>query len=207
MRVRTTTLGLGIALVLTSAFATAASAQEPTAAEKYCTDKGGNVVELKPTLQPDTDAKVELAGTIHVCQFIKEEGDNVTQVVVDLETLHSEKPTLAGFAYTAKVPSSNSGTAGSNPAASYCPDDLGGTESFGTASSGSWVGALDPGMEAGDAEPLSDTITLCVFADRSAIDDWALLYHSEGTVRGENLEKVMRYPYKDAPSNPFTAAS
>ena len=207
MRARTTTIGLGIALALSTAIATAASAQDQTAAEKYCTDIGGNVVELKPYLQPDSDAKVELAGSWNVCQFIKQDGDSPTQVVVDLQTLHAEKPTLAGFAYTAKVPSSNSGAAGSNPAASYCPDDLGGTEMFGTASSGAWVGALDPGMEAGDSEPLGNTITLCVFADRSAIDDWALLYHSQGTIRGENLEKVMRYQYKDATNNPFSTDS
>jgi hypothetical protein len=162
-------------------------------------------VELKPYLQAGTDAQVELAGSWSVCQFIDQEGDSPTQVVVDLETLHGENPTLAGFAYTAKVPSSGSGAAGSNPAASYCPDDLGGTEMFGTASSGAWVGALDPGMEAGDSEPLGDTITLCVFADRSAIDDWALLYHSEGTIRGKDLETVMRFGYADAASNPFSS--
>jgi hypothetical protein len=207
MRGRTTTVGFGIALLLTSAFATTAGAQDQTEAETYCTDNGGNVVELKPYLQPDSDSKVELAGSMNVCQFIKQDGDSPTQVVVDLQTLHAEKPTLAGFAYAAKVASSNSGAAGSNPAASYCPDDLAGTEAFGTASTGSWVGALDPGMEAGDSETLGNTITLCVFADRSAIDDWALLYHSQGEDRGENLEKVMRHQYKDATSNPFSSGS
>jgi hypothetical protein len=207
MRVRTTTIGLGMALVLASAFATAVSAQDQTEAEKYCTDKGGNVVELKPVIQPGTDSQVELAGSMNVCQFIKQDGDSPTQLIVDLQTLHAEKPTLAGFAYAAKVPSSNSGAAGSNPASSYCPDDLAGTEAFGTASSGSWTGALDPGMEAGDTEPLSDTIDLCVFADRSAIDDFALFYHSDGTIRGVNLEHVTRFQYKDSTGNPFSSGS
>ena len=132
-----------------------------------------------------------------VCQFVSQEGDNPVQVVADLSTVHSKNPTLAGLAYMAKVPSSNSGPAGSNPASSYCPDDLGGTEMFGTQGNGAWVGALDPGMEAGASQPLGDSIVLCVFADRSAIDEWALFYHSTGEVRGTDLTSVMRYQASD----------
>ena len=150
MRAHSTTTGLGLALVLTATLATTAGgATEPMAAGQYCTDQGGDVVELTPYLQPGSDAEVELAGSMDVCQFISQDGDSPTQVVVDLATLHSKKPTLAGLAYLAQVPASGSGVAGSNPAASYCPVDLAGTEAFGTASSGAWVGALDPGMEAG----------------------------------------------------------
>ena len=208
MRARSTTTGLGLTLALTAALASVASgATEPTEAEQYCSDNGGNVVELTPYLQPGTDAEVELAGSMNVCQFISQDEDSPTQVVVDLTTLHSKKPTLAGLAYLAMVPSSDSGTAGSNPAASYCPDDLAGTEAFGTAASGAWVGALDPGMEAGDTEPLGNTLSLCVFADRSAIDDFALFYRSAGTDRGIDLTTVMRYqPGDDAP-NPFISGS
>ena len=205
MRARTTTTGLGMALVLASALASAVSAQsEPTQAEKYCTEKGGNVVELKPYLQPDSDAQVELAGSMNVCQFISADGDSPTQLIVDLGTLHGENPTLAGLAYLAKVPSSNAGAAGSNPASSYCPVDLAGTEAFGTASSGAWVGALDPGMEAGAEEPIGNTVNLCVFADRSAIDDFALFYHSDGTIRGIDLTTVMRYQPTADSTNPYS---
>jgi hypothetical protein len=182
----------GAALLLSLASVASVAAQE-TDADAYCTEHGGNVVELKPYLFPDTDQQVELAGSLYVCQFIKQAGDNVEQLVVDLDTLFSEKPTLAGLAYRSKVPSSNSGPAGSNPAASYCPDDVAGTEAFGTAASGAWVGELDPGMEAGDAEPLSDTVVMCVFADRSAIDEFGLFYASQGIVRGADLATVMRY--------------
>jgi putative hemolysin len=176
------------------------SAQSESDAEKYCESSGGQVVELRATLWPDTDDSVELADAMNACQFISQDGDNVNQLVVDLKTLYSEKPTLAGLAYLAQVPSSNSGAAGSNPASSYCPDDLGGTEQFGTSGTGAWVGALDPGMEAGDTEPLSDSINLCVFADRSAIDDFGIFYASDGTYRGVDLSTVMRYqPGDDAP--------
>ena len=202
MRARTTSLGLGLALILTSALATTVSgATDPSDAEQYCTDKGGNVVELKPYLYPDADQQLELGGSLNVCQFISQDGDSPTQIIVDLTTLYSEHPTLAGLAYLSKVPSSDSGAVGSNPAASYCPDDLGGTEQFGTAATGAWVGDLDPGMEAGDSEPLGKIVNLCVFADRSAIDDFGLFYASDGTVRGIDLSTVMRYQLsEDSPA-------
>jgi putative hemolysin len=208
MRPRTPAVGYGLALALTFGTTVAVSgATDSSEAQQYCSDKGGNVVELKPTLYPGTDQQVELGGSLEVCQFISQDGDSPTQLVVDLTTLHSEKPTLAGLAYLSKVPSSNGGAAGSNPAASYCPADVGGTEQFGTAAAGSWVGALDPGMEAGDAEPLGDTITLCVFADRSAIDEFALFYASDGTVRGVDLSTVMRYQLSEDSPAIFGAGS
>ena len=192
-------IGMVIALGLLATPA-AMGAEAADAAQQYCSDQGGNVVELKPYLYPDSDNQFELAGSLHVCQFISQDGDSPTQLIVDLATLHSERPTLAALAYLAKVPSSNSGAAGSNPASSYCPDDVGGTEAFGTAAQGAWIGALDPGMEAGDTEPLSNTVNLCVFADRSAIDDFGLFYASDGTVRGIDLTTVMRYqPDDDTP--------
>jgi len=198
---RTLGISFGVAAALVVAVAPVAngSGHDSDAAE-YCSKQGGQVVELTPTLYPGSDDQVELGGSLHVCQFIAEDGDGVTQLIVDLTTLYSENPTLAGLAYLARVPSSSSGPAGSNPASSYCPEDLGGTEAFGTAATGAWAGALDPGMEAGDTEPLSDSVDLCVFADRSAIDDFGLFYASDGTVRGIDLSSVMRYqPDGDTP--------
>lgn len=198
---RTQGIGLGIAMAMTLAAAPAAMAAESQSdSEKYCEKQGGQVVSLRATLNPDSDNAVKLGDHMNVCQFISQDGDNVEQLVVDLTTLYSEDPTLAGLAHLSKVPSSNSGAAGSNPASSYCPDDLGGTEAFGTAGNGAWVGDLDPGMEAGDTQPLGDSINLCVFADRSAIDDFGLFYASDGTYRGVNLADVMRYqPDGDMP--------
>jgi len=198
---RSQSLSLGVAIALTLAVAPAAlGSSHESDAQEYCTQQGGQVVELKPYLYPGDDNQIELGGSMNVCQFISQDGDNVTQLVVDLQTLYSKNPTLAGLAYLSAVPSSNSGAAGSNPASSYCPDDLGGTEQFGTAAMGGWLGDLDPGMEAGDAEPLSDTVDLCVFADRSAIDDFGIFYASDGTYRGVDLSSVMRYqPDGDMP--------
>lgn len=209
MRIRRTyTVALGVALAATSVVAPAAlGSGHETEAEEYCTKQGGQVVKLTPYLNPDSDDRVELGGSMSVCQFISQDGDNVDQIVVDLTTLHSKKPTLAGLAYLAQVPSSNSGAAGSNPASSYCPDDLGGTEAFGTMGAGAWVGELDPGMEAGDTEPLSDVIDLCVFADRSAIDDFGLFYASDGTIRGVDLSSVMRYQADDSSPEVFGSGS
>lgn len=198
---RTNGITLGVAVVLALATAPTAIGADATDAEQYCESQGGHVVELKPYLFADTKDRVELAGAMNVCQFISQQGDNPVQTIVDLNTLYSEKPTLAGLAYLAAVPSSSSGPAGSNPATSYCPDDLAGTEAFGTAATGAWVGDLDPGMEAGDSQTLGNTVNLCVFADRSAIDDFALFYASAGTVRGVDLSTVMRYqPGDDTPA-------
>ena len=205
---RTQAISLGTAIVLTLAAAPAAiGSSHESDAEEYCSTQGGQVVQLKPSLWPDSDNAVELAGSMNACQFISQDGDNPEQLVVDLQTLHSEKPTLAGLAYLAQVPSSNSGAAGSNPASSYCPVDLAGTEAFGTAAQGSWVGELDPGMEAGDAETLGNTITLCVFADRSAIDDFGIFYASDGTYRGVDLSTVMRYQPDDSTPDVYATGS
>jgi putative hemolysin len=203
MRIRQT-LGTGVAVAAASvmALATLATGASETAdAEAYCGEQGGNVVALTPYLLPGSDQQVEMAGPFHVCQFISEEDGNPVQIAVDLLTLYSEQPTLAGIAYLSKVPSSDSGAAGANPAPTYCEEDLGGTEAFGTSASGAWVGELDPGMEAGATEPLGDTIVMCVFADRSAIDEFGLFYASQGIVRGKDLSTVMRYqPDGDLPA-------
>ena len=194
-----------VSILLLVTMATPAAGADESDAEAYCSSQGGDVVELKPYLFAGSDGQVELGGSLKVCQFITMDGDNAMQVVVDLTTLYADHPTLAGLAYLAMVPSSNSGPAGSNPASSYCPDDLGGTEAFGTEGTGAWVGALDPGMEAGATWPLGDTISLCVFADRSAIDDFALFYHATGETRGTDLTTVMRYQADDATPTVFDA--
>jgi putative hemolysin len=195
MRIRQT-LGTSVAAAAAAvlALATLATGASETAdAEAYCGEQGGNVVALTPYLFPGSDQQVELGSIFHVCQFIGEDDGNPTQIAVDLLTLYSEQPTLAGIAYLSKVPSSDSGTAGANPAPTYCEEDLGGTEAFGSSAAGAWTGSLDPGMEAGATEPLGDTISMCVFADRSAIDEFGLFYASQGIVRGKDLSTVMRY--------------
>ena len=157
-------------------------------AAAYCTEQGGSVVERTAYL--DTNAApadwVELGQRIQLCEFSTGEGDTASSVSVDLVTLHSEQPTLAGLAYLAQVPSSNAGPAGANPAIPYCQTDLGGTTRFGTSSAGG--GWVDPSRPDG-----SQILNLCVFADRSAIDDFGLFYRSAGEIRGVDLSTVMRY--------------
>jgi hypothetical protein len=36
-------------------------------------------------------------------------------------------------------------------------------------------------------------MSLCLFADGSAIDEWGITYYSDGTVRGADLAAIMRY--------------
>lgn len=202
-RVRGLGFGFAVALVLAMTPVAAGASDESSdesSAEQYCQDQGGTPLEVQPYLFPESDNQVQLHGSMKVCQFVSVEDDDPAQLIVDLGTLYSEKPTLAGLAYLAQVPSSNSGPAGSNPAASYCPNDLGGTEQFGTSATGAWVGDFDPGMEAGYSQPLGNTVDLCVFADRSAISDFGIFYASEGIYRGVNLAEVMRYqPDSDTP--------
>jgi hypothetical protein len=192
------------ALLAASAAATLALVSAPVAAQDsgqsdaaaYCESVGGTVVKRQATLNADGDESswVRLGEAFDTCMFTSGEGDSASQITVDLHTIYSEEPTLAGLAYLSAVPSSNSGAAGSNPASSYCPDDVGGTEAFGTAGTGGWV-IEDPGM---DIQYL--VVNLCVFADRSAIDDFGLFYHSAGEIRGIDLSTVMRYqPGEDMP--------
>jgi hypothetical protein len=36
-------------------------------------------------------------------------------------------------------------------------------------------------------------VSLCVFPDRSFIDEFGIFYYADGAVRGADLSKVMRY--------------
>ena len=149
-------------------------------------------MDLRPYLNAGQPDQVRLASKLEACRFSSGDGDATTQITVDLVTLNSKQPTLARLAYLAQVPSSDSGVAGSNPAASYCPNDLGGTEQFGTSTSGGWIDKSQPEG--------SQVVDLCVFADRSAIDDFGIFYAPSGDVRGVDLSTVMRYqPDGDMP--------
>lgn len=185
-------------LVLASTPAAAQDSSDGTSnAEAYCESQGGVVIKRQATLNAYGEAStwVPLGESMNTCMFTSGEGDSATQISVDLHTLYSENPTLAGLAYLAAVPSSNSGVPGANPAYSYCTNDLGGTLVFGTTGTGGWV-IVDPGM---DLQYL--VLDLCVFADRSAIDDFGLFYASAGEVRGADLSTVMRYqPGADTPA-------
>jgi hypothetical protein len=155
--------------------------------ETYCTDKGGMLVPRVATWNTNADPSqwLELAGRWTLCEFESGEGDSATRISVDLTTLSSTEPTLASVAYLAAVPASPTDPPGSNPGTSYCVNDLDGSSSFGnTAAGGGWVD---------QSQPVFVVMDLCVFADGSAIDEFGLFYHSDGTIRGADLAPLFAY--------------
>jgi putative hemolysin len=157
------------------------------AAERYCTDQGGQLVDRIAAWNTNADPSqwLELAGRMRLCEFEMGQGDTTTRISVDLVTLYSEEPTLAGLAYLSKVPATlpNDGT---NPAAYNCMEGLAGTSQFGNTpgSGGGWTDKT---------QPVFVVMSLCMFADGSAIDEWGITYYSDGTVRGADLATKMRY--------------
>ena len=65
-----------------------------------------------------------------MCRF-QADDEAKSRIYVDLSTLSSPEPTLAGLAYLSKMPM-RSVTGGANPATLYC-QDLGGSSGFGSA--------------------------------------------------------------------------
>jgi len=141
-----------------------------------------------------------LAGSTTMCRF-QADDEAKSRIYVDLTTLSSQRPTLAGLAYLSKIPMP-SVTGGANPATLFCKN-LGGSSTFGSAGAagGGWVAKDDPD---------DVVVALCVFPDLSFIDEWGLAYHSDGTIRGTDLATAIEYqpaslppvfPTADASSN------
>ncbi len=63
---------------------------------------------------------------------------------------------------------------------------LDGTSQFGNtpASGGGWTD---------ETQPVFVVMSLCMFADGSAIDEWGITYYANGDVRGADLATKMRY--------------
>ena len=165
----------------------ASTGSDLDAARAYCEDSGGAALTAHPAYgtNSDRDQWLPLAGSAELCRFEDGEpgADSTTSIYVDLNTLSSELPTLAGLAYLAKLPPQVPETPSANPATFNC-SALGGTSQFGDgASGGGWYT---------DDRP-DEAIGLCVFADASFIDEFGILYYSDGTVRGADLSTVMRY--------------
>lgn len=174
-----------------SAPGTPSSAGGAGAAESYCTEKSGAVVTRYPTYNTNNDSRqwVRMRGSLDFCEFTA--GDK-SHIVISLDTLYSDQPTLAALAYLEKPPAQPSRTPSANPSSLYC-SQLGGSDLWGGENSlagGGWVSD-----KSGDP---FQVMTMCVFPDLSMIDSWGLTYHSNGTVRGIDLATVLRYN----PSNP-----
>lgn len=138
----------------------------------------------------DETSWLQMAGDTAVCRF-QTDDEAKSRIYVDLTTLTSKEPTLAGLAYLSKVPMP-SVTGGANPATGYCSKELGGSSTFGAvgAAGGGWVAKDDPD---------DVVVALCVFPDLSFIDEWGLAYHSNGEIRGKDLTTVMQYQTGELP--------
>jgi putative hemolysin len=155
--------------------------QSNTAATDYCTENGGQVETRYPFYGTNNNNPLQLSGSLEACTFTAEDG---SRILVGLDTLYTDQPSLAALAYRAKAPlDTGDAPASANPSSLYCTQ-LGGTDTFGgiNAAGGGW--ALQGG---------ADVISLCVFPDLSVIDSWGITYYSEGTVRGADLNDLLRY--------------
>lgn len=174
---------MGIAMLLVVG-CTAAGGQSATAdgteAADYCTQSGGAVETRFPFYGTNAADPLQLSGSLDVCTFTA--GDS-SRIMVALDTLYTDQPTLAALAYRAGTPIEGGGAPSANPSSLYCTQ-LGGTDSFGgiSAAGGGW------GLADG-----SDIISLCVFPDLSVIDSWGITYHSDGTIRGADLTSLFRF--------------
>ena len=111
--------------------------------------------------------------------------DGTTRISVDLTTLSSAEPTLAAIAYLSKIRTTSPPQVGQNPAQWSCANDFDGTAAFGnTAAGGGWVD---------ESQPVFVVMNQCVFADGSAIDEFGLWYHANGTIRGADLAPLFAY--------------
>jgi putative hemolysin len=153
--------------------------------EQYCEQSGGQVQGRQPFWNTNGDQAqwLALAGSATMCRF-QADDEAKSRIYVDLTTLSSTEPTLAGLAYLSKVPMPSS-TGGGNPATAYCSTELNASSSIGGgAAGGGWVNTTDPD---------DVVVSLCVFPDGSFVDEWGLAYHSAGDVRGKDLATVMKY--------------
>jgi putative hemolysin len=150
------------------------------AAATYCTASGGEVETRYPFYGTNQDDPLRLSGSLEVCSFT---ADDDTRIIIGLDTLYTDEPTLAALAYRAQTPMEPSRTPSANPSSLYCTQ-LGGTDTFGGVGSAGGGWGLDDG---------ADSLALCVFPDLSVIDSWGITYHADGTIRGADLDELLGY--------------
>lgn len=164
-------------------------------AGEYCLMQGGILVERFPFAGTASGSPRQLDGSRWFCEFTgSEEADPPTsRISIGLSTIYASNPTLAAIAYLGRpqVPGMNDGE---NLAVQYCAW-LGGTSAFGTRADGGWASDVE--------DPAATAISICAFPDGSAIDDWGLYYHSQGTIRGADLEPLLRYQGDVEPESIF----
>jgi hypothetical protein len=157
------------------------------AARRYCTDKGGMLVDRVAVWNTNADpaAQLPLAGKMTFCEFESGTGQATNRIAVDLTTLSSKEPTLAAIAYLSKIGPVVPPDPGQNPGAYDCNAGLGGAGTFGTtAAGGGWVAA---------SQPVFKVMNMCFFADGSAIDEFGIFYYANDAVRGADLAPLFAY--------------
>jgi len=157
-------------------------------AAAYCIKNGGKVETRYPFYDTNSQNPLRMAGSLEVCTFTAPDQSRIT---IDMDTLYTDKPSLAASAYLQK-PAVDQAPPSGNPSSAYC-SKLGGTDQFGgvNAAGGGW------GNQNG-----SDVISLCIFPDLSVIDSWGLTYHAGGAIRGVDLAPLLRYKL-DQSRKPF----
>jgi hypothetical protein len=71
------------------------------AAADYCRQSGGVVKMRYPFYGTNSANPLQLSGTLDVCTFATSDG---SRILVSLDTLYTDQPTLAALAYRAKMP-------------------------------------------------------------------------------------------------------
>lgn len=192
MRMNREFLGIMVILMLCGTFssvmaqtARAKGGASPavTSPPAYCTSTGGTLETRAPVY--GTNGPIQswllLAGRQGFCQYTS--ASDGSRIHVSVDTLFTQKPSLAALAYYAQTAWNGQGQG--NPASLYCTQ-LGGSDLFGgiNAAGGGWVefNTTDVALEA------------CIFPDNSTIDSWGLFYHSAGIIRGTDLSTVLKYP-------------
>ena len=151
---------------------------------EYCTSVGGTV-SIRSAVT-DSAATTGLGEPQVFCTFTGTAGTDTadTTITIGGVTLSTTNPTRATMAYREKpqIPAIDPPADGSmipNPSSIYC-ESLGGSE-------GEWVDF------AAAADAPARSVTMCVFPDLSMIDSWGLTYHTQGTIRGADLDPLLNW--------------
>lgn len=182
-----------MALIAPTALAQEATPIPGDPAAAYCEQAGGDVRERTPVYGSNNPtAEFPLGAPVRFCEFTGGEGAEPPEsfIMIDLDTLYSETPTLAALAYLTTPPLPDI-PASQNPASVYC-------SSLGGAEIGSLTGA-GGGWLSEDRSAQIVVLQACVFGDGSIIDSWGIAYHANGTVRGADLTPLFRYQSANPP--------
>ncbi len=161
--------------------ASTANAAVPAAWKTYCKNQGGTVQMRTAASGTNSPPLITFGAPVAFCKWHQASDDS--QIVVDLRTLTSRRPTLAAIAYLAKVQPGKFNP-NDNPGSQYC-SKLGGTDLFGgvNVAGGGWILRRNA----------NSAVDMCTFPDGSIIDSFGILYASQGDVRGADLTKKFRY--------------